>query len=215
MKISDLKQVKRESILNIIFDWGGVITDLDFDASARMFNELGAKDFLSIFSKSYQASFLKEFEIGKITPKGFRNEVRKLLNNDISDAQIDASWNAVLGETPLKRIELLKRLKEKYKLFLLSNTNKIHADSYNKNNNDKLKANHSVLFEKAYYSHDLAIRKPDTEFFNYVIKDSNINPAQTLFIDDTEINIDAAASTGIISFHLNSGLDIVDVFRDW
>ncbi len=215
MKISNPEQINRDSISNIIFDWGGVITDLDFEAIDRMFNELGLKNFKNYFSKSHQIGFLVDFELGKISPEELRNEMRKYLNNDASAAKIDAAWNAVIGETPYKRIELLKHLGEKYNLYLLSNTNKIHTDYFNQKSLKELNANYASLFKKVYYSFDVGLRKPDINFFKLVIADSNLIPEQTLFVDDTEIHVDAAASSGMKAFHLDSGLDIVELFKDW
>jgi FMN phosphatase YigB (HAD superfamily) len=215
MKISNLEQINKDSISNIIFDWGGVITELDFKSSDRMFNKLGVKSFSSQFSISYQAGFLIDFELGKISPQTFREEMRKLLHHEFSDHQIDEAWNAVIGDTPVERIQLLMHLGEKYNLFLLSNTNKIHTDHFNQKLHRELGTNHSALFEKVYYSYSIGIRKPDVLFFTHVLANSKLHPQHTLFIDDTEMHVDAAARSGIYALHLHPGQDIVELFKDW
>ncbi len=211
MKISNLEQINKDSISNIIFDWGGVITELDFKAADKMFNKLG----LESFSKSYQMSFSIDFELGKISPQTFRGEIRKLLRGEFSDHQIDEAWNAIIGETPVERIQLLMHLGEKYNLYLLSNTNKIHTDYFNQKLRRELGTDHSALFEKVYYSHTIGIRKPDILFFSHVLTDSKLKAQHTLFIDDTEMHVYAAAQSGIYALHLNSGQDIVELFKDW
>ncbi len=215
MKISDLKQINKKSISNIMFDWGGVITELDFALPEKKFKKIGLKDFLSYFSLSHATNFFIDFEIGKISPEEFRDEIRKRLKNETSDKKIDEAWNSILGVTPEKRIKVLQNLKKKYNLYLLSNTNKIHVDYYNKRLQEEYGLDHYVLFRKVYYSHDLGTRKPDPEFFKSMLADSQIEPKNTLFIDDLEANINVAASLGINAFHLSSALDIADLFKDW
>lgn len=215
MKLSDLKQINKRSINNILFDWGGVITELDFVLPVKKFKEIGFKDFLDYFSKSNATSFFIDFEIGKISPEEFRNEIRKRLRSDISDLKIDKAWNSILGNTPGKRIKVLQDLGKKYNLYLLSNTNKIHVDYYNTRLQEEFGLDHYDLFSGVYYSHDLGTRKPDPEFFRSMLAKSQIETKDTLFIDDLEANINVAASLGIKAFHLSEESDIADLFKDW
>ncbi|MGD2034738.1 MAG: HAD family phosphatase [Bacteroidales bacterium] len=215
MKISNLGQINKDSISNIIFDWGGVITELDFEATARMFQDLGLENFGQYFSKSHQTEFLTDFETGKIIPEEFRNTISKYLSPGTTIREIDAAWNSVIGETPAERIDLLKRLGKKYNLYLLSNTNKIHTDTHNQNLRDTFGTDHHSLFKKVYYSNITGMRKPDVRFFRHVLADSNLEPERTLYIDDTEIHIHAASETGINAFHLDSGMDIISLFKNW
>ena len=215
MKISDLKQINKKSISNILFDWGGVITELDFALPEKKFKEIGLKDFFNHFSISHQTNLFMDLEIGKISPEKFRDEIRKQLKDETSDKKIDEAWNSILGITPGRRIKVLQDLRKKYNLYLLSNTNKIHVEYYNKRLQEEYGFDHYVLFTKVYYSHDLGSRKPDPEFFRSMLADSKIEPKNTLFIDDLEANINVAASLGINAFHLSSTLDIADLFKDW
>lgn len=215
MKISKLKQINKNRISNIIFDWGGVITELDFARTERKFEELGLDNFFSYFTNSSESNILIDLETGKITPDNFRNELRKLLKNKPSDKMIDDAWNSILAETPEQRTELIKRLGKKYNLFLLSNTNEIHVNYYNKKLREEQNVDHASLFKKAYYSHDLGLRKPGVQIFESMLNDCGIKPEESLFIDDIEVNVTAAVALGINSFHLLPELDIVELFKDW
>lgn len=216
MKISDSKKLTSKGIKNIIFDWGGVITNLDFGAVNNAFLKLGIVDFVKLFSKEYQNKFLVDFEIAQITPEEFRSEIRNLSQQRLSDSEIDEAWNSVLRDTPAERVSTLKGLAKKYNLFLLSNTNSIHVNFYNQKLLDEQETNHSMLFKKVYYSHLVKIRKPDTRIFEHVLTNEKILAEETLFIDDTEMHVDAAASIGINAFHLNiEKIDIVKLFKDW
>src|SRR5512145_287356 len=117
-------------IKNIIFDWGGVITNLHFEATKKAFQELG----LSIFSDAVPFNTHDElfapFEIGKISPQEFRDKIRRFSPAPLTDTMIDNAWNAMLGELPVERWKILERAKQQYRTFLLSNTNAIHLPYY-------------------------------------------------------------------------------------
>ncbi|MBN1599053.1 MAG: HAD family phosphatase [Bacteroidales bacterium] len=215
MKISLPENIDHNSFTNIIFDWGGVITELDFEITNKMFSNLGLRYFKSFFSKAHQIDILMDFELGKVTPEEFRNEMKRHVEKETSFNEINNAWNSVLRETPVTRIKLLKRLKINYNLYLLSNTNKIHTDFYNDKLRKEYGDDHNSLFIKAYYSYHIGFRKPDIRIFKHVIADSNLDPDKTIFIDDTEMHVDAAVKAGLHAFHLFDGLDIVQLFKDW
>jgi FMN phosphatase YigB (HAD superfamily) len=117
-------------IKNIIFDWGGVITDLDFNASIEAFKKYGMDNFLDQYNMKFQKEFYTRLELGLISPEEFRTELRKLIPNPITDSELDNAWAALLCELPRERWNLLKKLKKYFRTFLLSNTNKIHVERY-------------------------------------------------------------------------------------
>jgi putative hydrolase of the HAD superfamily len=215
MKISDLKQINKNSISNIIFDWGGVITELDFSQPVKKFQELGFDNFLEYFKNSPEDNLLIDLEIGKITTEVFKKKIRKFLKDDISDEMIEDAWNSVLTVTPEPRIELIKRLGKNFNLYLFSNTNAIHVNYYNNKLRKEQNVDHSSIFKKVYYSHEFGLRKPDVRFYKSMLNDSAMQPEESLFIDDLEVNIDTAVSLGINSFHLLPEVDIVELFKDW
>lgn len=214
MKITNPDKLSTKGINNIVFDWGGVITNLDFTIINDAFKNLGIADVVDYFSHNPE-KFLFDFEIGIISPEVFRNKVREIALQELSDADIDAAWNSLLRETPISRIETIQKLTRNYRVILLSNTNIIHAEYYNAKLRRDYGLDHTTLFEKTYYSHNLGKRKPNSDIFEYVLNDAGMIPQETLFIDDTEINIDTAAALGINSFYLNPNLDMVSLFKNW
>ena len=204
-------------IQNIIFDLGGVILNIDFKQAANSFKELGLDDFEGLYSKATQSKLFDRLEKGLIEPHIFRAELRDLSGISMTDHQIDLAWNSLILDFPPARLQLLKELRKNYKLILLSNTNKIHADYYNQD----LRNHHNIdgleeLFDKVYYSHDIALRKPDAASFNYVLKDQNIKAEDCLFIDDTLPNILTANQLGLFTIFLNldNGHDVLDLFEN-
>ena len=89
--------------------------------------------------------------------------------------------------------------------FLLSNTNAIHLAHFN-----ALLKRHagekdlSSFFRKVYLSHEIRMRKPDAEAFQLILDEQELDPASTLFIDDSPQHIESAGKLGLQTLHLTS-----------
>lgn len=200
-------------IENIIFDFGGVIYDIDHKKTKKAFSNLGIKNFEELYGHTIQTRLFEDFEIGKISPKIFRDTIRKYLPKNTSDQEIDAAWNALLIGFKPERLDLLEKIGRQYRIFLLSNTNQIHYQYYM----GELKTldyhkKFTAFFEKLYFSHQIGMRKPDAEIFDYVIQDSQIKAEETIFIDDYDLNISAANRARLNSILLESKQEICDLF---
>jgi len=188
-------------IKNIIFDLGVVLLNIDFQKTMAAFKNLGIENIDEIFSGYSQSGFFDDFEKGVISPEEFREEIRKLLDSEVSDEHIDKAWNAMILDFPVERINFIMGCRNNYRTFLLSNTNAIHFPVYNKQFQERfLIDDFSELFEKAYYSYRHGLRKPDKEIFELVIKENSLIPEETLFIDDSPQHIATATSLGIKTF---------------
>lgn len=201
-----------QDIDNIIFDLGGVILTLDMPLAEQKFTTLGVKNYNELFRSGNVSSFFKDYEIGRITNARFLDELRELAGLPVTDEDLTAAWNAMLGYFPEERIILLNELKSKYRLFLFSNTNAIHVDAfrniYSKAFNNAYFDDH---FEKAYYSQVLGMRKPDKTSYQYIIDENKLDPSRTVFIDDSLPNIEGAISAGLKGIHIKPGSTILDI----
>jgi len=200
-------------IKNIIFDFGGVIIDIDYRLTMEAFKKLGIKNFEDQYSKASQSPLFDELETGMITAAEFHNGIRDLTKMPLTDEQIDAAWIAILIDLPKKNLDFLNSLKNNYRLFLLSNTNEIHEQAFmnmihKKFGEDALKK----TFERIYFSHHLHLRKPDTAIFNYVLKENNLRPEETLFVDDSLQHIEGAQKAGLRTFYFDKGKKLDDIF---
>jgi len=201
-----------KGIRNIVLDLGGVILELDVNKSIELLKELGlpGEENLDIIFSKY--TFFLKFETGKISPDEFINNLSAQLGDHTPKEKIIKAWNAmILGFQP-DTLKLLSKLKEEYRMFLLSNTNALHEVYYN----DLLHMKHGIpnltdIFEKVYYSHDVNMRKPDLEIFQHVLVDSQLNARETLYIDDTEVHVKAAMEAGIQAYHLRLPQRITEV----
>jgi|WetSurMetagenome_2_1015567.scaffolds.fasta_scaffold115682_2 glucose-1-phosphatase len=215
MILSDAIYTGKTEIKNIIFDWGGVITDLHFDASKRAFQDLGLPIFdEKIFHDPLNNVFIP-FEIGLISPEKFRNGLRKLCSKPLTDDMIDGAWNLMLGTLPAERWKVLESTQKVYRTFILSNTNAIHVEYYSRYLQGIYGTfGYGHLFEKTYFSFELHLRKPNRDIFEYVLQDSSLNPHETLFIDDSIDNITVARNLHFQTIHLKEPLTLVDVFKN-
>jgi putative hydrolase of the HAD superfamily len=191
------------SFSTLILDLGGVLIDVDYRATARHFEALGIRGFDALYSKAKQSNLFDRFETGALSPAGFRDEVRALLRADLSDADIDAGWNAMLGTIPPERIALVRALKQRYGLLLLSNTNAIHVPAFEAIiARDLGISDFKGLFHGAYYSCELGMRKPNADIFQHVVAKHGADPTRTLFIDDSIQHVVGARAAGLHAEHL-------------
>ncbi len=193
-----------DKIDTIIFDLGGVIFDLDYDLTAKAFNNYGKIDFNTVYTKLDQNRLFDAFEKGEISSENFRTDLKKQLEINISDKEFDKAWNAMLLGWPKDRLDLIASIKDKYQLFLLSNTNDIHLNKVMA----MLKEEHGLnnlnhLFSQCYFSNEVGMRKPDAEIFEFVINGNQLNPKKTLFIDDSPQHIEGARQVGLNVYHLD------------
>ena len=206
-------QIDLSNIKNIIFDLGNVLLNLDFDASIRAFQKLGLETDVLDKRQTYANPVFYELETGKITPNEFCYRVRQLLNkNNVSDTQIENAWYAVILDIPANRVKLLQELNNKYTVYLFSNTNKIHIDRLLPEFKKQHGFDFRSLFSETYYSHEIHERKPDLNSFEKVIEFSEIDPKESVFIDDLEKNITGAKKAGLKTFWLKKGIELTEIF---
>ncbi len=195
-----------QNIKNIVFDFGGVLVDLDKQRCVDAFRRIGAKSVSKYVDESRQEDFFLDFELGKINIEEFCNAVRKKAPETIaSNEAICDAWTSLLVGIPEKRIRRLIELKEKYHLFLLSNTNPIHwekavkdffpLDGYGVND----------YFEKTFLSFEMHMVKPTSKIFQKMLFDAQILANETLFIDDSPINCASASQLEITTLYVSNG----------
>lgn len=194
-------------IKTLIFDFGDVFINLDKQATLRELQKLE----ISNFSETL-VSNNKSYEMGLISSEAFLatyiNEFSHLTSDQVKD-----SWNAILMDFPEYRFKFIKKLSEEkdFKLILLSNTNEIHIDWIKQN--VAFFEDFKNCFDSFYLSHEINLRKPNTDIFEYVLKKEDLIAEECLFVDDTSENTDAAAHLGLHTWHLEpTREDVIDLF---
>ena len=153
------------------------------------------------------------FEKGEISRDNFLLGIQKHIPN-ASIEEILAAWNAVLLDFPLYRLEFLQLLSQKYRLFLLSNTDSIHINHFEQREGASFYGAFYQCFEKVYFSYEMGMRKPDAEIYTTLIRQYELSPKHTLFVDDKKDNTDAAKALGLNVWNLQVGQeDVIELLE--
>lgn len=203
----DLKQID-----TIIFDFGGVILDIEPERTIDAFTSLVGKDALD---KVIESGLLQKIETGRIQPGPFIIELKKMVGKEFSDTEFFNAWNAILLNYHPKRIEVIKKLAKSHQLFLLSNTNQIHFNHFSQKLYNEYHLTFNDLFKKAYVSHEMGKIKPDQAIYNQVIEEQALIPERTLFIEDTPENALAAEELGIKTLVIPRNGMFYEYFNDF
>jgi FMN phosphatase YigB (HAD superfamily) len=194
---------EQPTINNILFDLGGVILDINVQATLKRFYELDFPAELLQYPHNMTTDLFFKYETGRVGTGEFRNEIRRMAGIDISDEALDEAWNAMIVRIPVERTGLLKRLQERYDLYMLSNTSPLHVPVYENMYLEAAGISMHRVFKKIYYSFEIGFHKPDREAWEYVIKDAGIIPQETLFLDDNIHNIKASQELGFQAIHIH------------
>jgi len=186
-----------QTIKNVLFDLGKVLLDFDNENAKKHFISMGVADYDVRVMKLHTQHVFTDVETGKLSEQQFIDKISTELGGHISETEIRNAWNSILIRFRTESMKHLERLKERYGLYLLSNTNAIHHQEFNKMLFDQLNTGSlDSYFTKAYYSYQTGMRKPDIRIYELVLRDAGIEPASTLFIDDLPENIAAASTLG-------------------
>lgn len=191
-------------IKNIIFDLGGVILDID---ETIVYRELEKMDINvnQLFHSKEVTDILSKFDTGIYTAATFRKKLKAAVGQEkMTDQKFDSLWNAMLLDIPRERIEAIEKVKQHYKIFLMSNSNEIHYDLYVRDLQLRFGYDEfDKLFNKSYFSFAEHLEKPNPRFFELILDHEQLLPEETLFIDDTAENIRVAKSLGIRTYHIS------------
>lgn len=202
-----------KGIKNLLFDFGGVIAGLDKSAAVKRFKEIGAHDIDKYLNEYRQTGIFLELEEGKISLPEFHEKFRLIFGQQITDQEIDSGWMAFLTYIPAYKLELLDQLRTQYRVFLLSNTNPVisqwaHSSSFSPSGRSI-----DTYFEKCYLSFEMGCAKPEPAIFEQVLLDAGIKAEETLFLDDGQSNLEAAAGFGFKTYLVDQDEDLRKVFE--
>ena len=191
-------------IKNIVFDFGDIFINLD----KKLFAEELQKIHISQESEEV-LPILQQYEMGLVSTDKFLTFFEERLS--VSQDKLKRAWNSILLDFPKERLRFIQNLSEskKYRLFLLSNTNDLHISWIQQNWGMEQYNAFKICFEQFYLSHEINLRKPNNNIYEFVLTSNDLEPKETLFIDDTKENTDAAKALGIHIWNLKPGKEDV------
>ncbi|HTY45271.1 MAG TPA: HAD family phosphatase [Patescibacteria group bacterium] len=184
----------------VIFDLGRVLVDFDHTIAARRMAAYTAKDPGEIFAMFFDSELTGSFEEGKIAPREFFERVMELLRCNLTYEQFLPIWNEIFFLTDTNRAvyALASGLKQRFKVALVSNINRLHFE-YLKDHFPIFDCFHCIVA-----SYEVGVRKPDPKIYEQALKSLGVLPQETFYTDDRQELIAGASRLGIRSF----------VFRD-
>ena len=201
-----------QKIENIIFDLGVVLLDIDYNLTRKAFEKLGVADFDEMYSQATADKLFQNLETGKISEENFYKEFNRCTGLHLSEQEINKAWNAMLLSFREDSLSYLETLTPRFRIFLLSNTNNIHLNCFYQIYHQKERCkSFEQLFDKAFYSFEIGLRKPDVDCYEWVIDDLQIDAGTTLFIDDSINNIHGAGKAGLQTLLLTPEMRIETV----
>lgn len=193
-------------IKNIIFDFGGVLYNIDYNATSKCLAKYSSDINFNI-SLDEMLDLPESYEKGMVSDEIFKNELISKFNLNCNEKDIEECWNAMLIGLKNESIEFIKSIKTIYNIALFSNTNKIHYKKFYSETKELLDN-----FDYVYFSFKIGLRKPEKESYLYVCQNSNFKIEQTVFIDDNLINIKGAQSVGLKTIHFKTEDNLSSIF---
>lgn len=201
-----------KSIKNLIFDFGNVLFDIDLPRIDRQLQQFAGAQYAAARDRLLRDRIFDLYETGGLSTFDFLEAVRLAVHPPLQAEQVEMAWNSIFIGMPAPRFEMLLRLRQQYKVFLLSNINELHerwiADYMLREHG--IRDYESRYFDGVYFSHLLRLRKPNREIYEYVLSDAELVPEETVFFDDMEINVLAAKQVGIHGVWHEPGSDILE-----
>lgn len=202
-------------IKNILFDLGGVIMEIRRTDCIAAFRELGMAHPEEFLGEYVQSGPFMGIENGSVTPEQFRSEMRRHLREDVTDEEIDNAFEAFLVGIPDGRLKALRNLRERgYRVCLLSNTNPIMWDGKISNEFRKQgECGPEAYFDAMVRSYKAKVMKPSPEIFRIAAEECDIVPEETIFLDDSQTNLDAAAKEGYQTLLVQPGQEFMSLLE--
>ena len=184
-------------IKNIVFDLGGVVLALSYEQAVKRFEEIGLKDARQRLDAFEQKGIFGDLESGRISAEDFRRELSLLIGRELTMEECYTAWHGYVDYVPKRNLEALLSLRKRgYKVFLLSNTNPFMMQWADKDFDGE---GHpiSYYFDALYLSYQCKVMKPRREIFEIMLHNEQLQPDETIFVDDSPRNVEAAAALGI------------------
>ncbi|MDF9831472.1 HAD superfamily hydrolase (TIGR01509 family) [Parabacteroides sp. PF5-6] len=188
------------AIKNIVFDFGGVIVELDTQRPIDRFREIGVADAAELLDPYEQKGLFLEFEQGKVDLETFRQRLSAHAGKELTIDDIYYGWMGFMRDVPMYKLEYILALRARYKVYILSNTNPVIMRWAKSPVFNPTGLPLTAYCEKIYASYEIGLTKPDPAIFEYMLRDAGMDPAETLFVDDSRRNVEVGASLGMKTY---------------
>lgn len=201
-----------KEIKHVIFDLGNVLVNIDLKTLYYGFDKILDRSENEVIL--FKEKILPLYETGKISTNEFLSSFEPYLKKGYSTTDLIPIWNSVIHDFPAERLLFVRNLKKHFTISILSNINDLHANYFDSKFMDWFGVKFQNEFDNIFYSHEIALRKPTRECYEFVINNIHSKPNEVVFVDDLIENVNAAKEIGINAKHLSiEEDDIIKLFH--
>lgn len=183
--------------------------------AVRALEALGMSNANEILGEYAQKGPFGALESGAITVDEWRQQMAAYIPGGVDYDELDRAFIAFLVGIPAYRLDRLKELRRRYKVYMLSNTNPLMWETEIKHQFRQQGAEMEDYFDGIVTSFEAKVMKPAAEIFHYAQRKLDIEPGETLFLDDSPANCQAARSLGWHAACVAPGSEFVDVIENY
>ena len=185
-------------IRNIVFDFGGVVTVSSRERAVKAFESIGVRDADTLLSAHHQQGMFADVESGKVSADEFCQWLGSHCGRNITFDDVVKGWTGYVVDVPRERLDMLRMAKERFNVYILTNTNPFMMSWARSTafTPEGLPLDH--FCHKIYASYEIGLLQPDLRIYHHLLDDAGITPSETLFVDDSLVNVQAAESLGMI-----------------
>lgn len=191
---------------------GGVLIDLDREACVEAFRELGYLEADELLNNYAPRGAFRQLEIGNFSAAEFYAHVQNHIGTQITSEQIEQAFLKFLDGLPAYKLDMLHDLRKRFNIYMLSNTNPIMMPYIRETYFTQCGLTFEDYFDRAFLSFEIKSMKPDDEIYLRMIADAQIDPAQSLLIDDGQANIETARRLGFHTYLASPEEDFRHIF---
>jgi glucose-1-phosphatase len=194
-------------IKTIIFDLGRVIVPFDYHRGYHLFSEFTGLSPDDVRQRITATGLVPKLESGQIEPRPFVDAIAKSLGVSMTYEQFSQMWGSIFLPEPLVPEDFIRRLRQQYRILMLSNTNAIHCETL------FVKYPLLALFDERVLSHEVGAMKPATAIYEAALAKAGCQANECFFTDDVQEYVDAARRLGIDAVQFQSYEQIARVLR--
>lgn len=204
------EKITAQDVDALLFDFGGVIIEIDFDRVFARWAELAGRDFDQVKGRFRHGAAHERLERGEIDAPAYYDTLHADLGFDLEVSQWADGWARVLGPEIPETVELLRELGPRVPLYLFSNTNPAHHEAWSVRNANALKP-----MRRHFLSFEMGRRKPERESFERIGAELGLPLERILFFDDSPANVEGARAAGMQAVHVRSHADVKRAVAPW
>ena len=189
----------------LLLDLGNVVLGVDFRRVFSHWADAAGVDEGVFYDGWAIDEAYRLHETGHIDFPTYTEALSERFQVNLKEHEWRDGWNDIWTRPFHGVIDLLPALSERYALYGFSNTNDTHTAFWRERFADELAA-----FETIFVSSEIGLRKPDAPAFEYVCREMQSTPAQTIFLDDTLENVHGARQHGLDARHVKNEAAVVE-----